>query len=363
MRDSVTPISNRKAIQDEAALWVVRMDQRALSEQETQALKSWLRASSTHARIFRETVEVYGSADILLVLSDLFPLEPVKKPKQQQPLFRQKYSLAFAACAMVLVTALSVFMWQGRWDPFDDGSRDLANYSTLVGGKKVVVLSDGSTVILNTDTSVAIRFNDQRREVVLERGEAYFEVAKNPERPFVVYAGDGQVTAVGTAFSVRMHQSLVEVAVTEGKVAVQSDRAERDLLPLPSMGNGLSGVVKGEADQIRAVLVQSGQVVTYDDQVIAELEIVAPEVMARKMIWQQGMLAFEAEPLENVIAEFSRFTHLEIIIADDELKAVKVDGYFKSDDITGMLDSLQYNFGIEIARLDKDRIRLNKGRR
>ncbi len=81
--------------------------------------------------------------------------------------------------------------------------------------------------------------------------------------------------------------------------------------------------------------------------------------MVRKLIWQQGMLAFEAEPLADVIAEFSRYSQLEIIIADDQLKAVKVDGYFKSDDITGMLNSLQYNFGVEITRLDNGSISLS----
>ncbi len=342
-------------MQEESALWVVRMEQQTLSDQETKELKSWLKASLVHAQIFRETLEVYGRADILMVLAELLPLEQVKQPPPRPSLYRQ-YSLAVAACVIALVTTLSVLLWQGGGNPFDNGQRDMASYSTEIGDSKVIVLSDGSTVILNTDTLIDIRFDEQRRQLLLDRGEAYFEVAKNPGRPFIVYAGDGQITAVGTAFSVYKRQNVVEVTVKEGKVTVQSDRAILDALPTPPMNNSLSA----GGSPIKAVLLQSGQVATYDgDKIIAQIETVEPKEMVRNLIWQQGMLAFEAEPLENVIAEFSRYNQQEIIIVDDELKSVKVDGYFKSDDITGMLNSLQYNFEIKITRLDNDSISLS----
>jgi len=353
--DSVIPFPNRKAIQDEAALWVVRMEQQALSDRETRELKSWLKASLVHAQIFRETVEVFGRADILMVLSELLPLEPIRDSQPHQHR-RRPYYLAVAAGVMALVTTLSVLTWQGVSNPVDNDRRDMASYETEVGGRKVVVLSDGSTITLNTNTLLDIRFDEHFRRLVLNRGEAYFEVAKNPDRPFIVYAGDGQTTAVGTSFSVYRRQDVVEVTVTEGKVTVQSDRAILDALPASPMNDALSG--GGSA--ITAVLVQSGQVAIYDDdKIIAPVATVEPPVMVRKLIWQQGMLGFEAEPLEDVIAEFSRYSQLEIIIADDQLKAVKVDGYFKSDDIIGMLNSLQYNFGIETTRLDDNRISLS----
>ena len=352
--DSVIPFPNRGVVQEQSAQWVVRMEQQALSDEETRELKSWLKASSVHAQIFRETVEVYGRADILMVLSELLPLEQVKEPQPRQSLYRQ-YSLAVAACVMVLVTTLSVLLWPGVWNPIDNGQRELASYSTAIGDSKIVVLSDGSTVTLNTDTLLDIQFDEQRRRLVLDRGEAYFEVAKNPGRPFIVYAGTGQITAVGTAFSVYKRQNVVEVTVIEGKVTVQSDRVILGAIPAPSLDNALPA----SRSPITAVLLQSGQVATYDNKIIAQVETVEPKVMVRNLIWQQGMLAFEAEPLENVIAEFGRYNQLEIIIADEQLKAVKVDGYFKSNDITGMLNSLQYNFGVEITRLDNDSISLS----
>ncbi len=353
--DSVIPFPSRKAIQEEAALWVVRMEQQALSDQDTQELKSWLKASLAHAQIFRETVEVFGRADILMVLSELLLLEPVKESQSRKRL-RRPYFLAAAAGVMALVTTLSVLTWQGVSNPVDNDRRDMASYETEVGGRKVVVLSDGSTITLNTNTLLDIRFDEHFRRLVLNRGEAYFEVAKNLDRPFIVYAGDGQTTAVGTAFSVYKRQDVVEVTVTEGKVTVQSDWATLDALPASPMDDALSD----GGSPITAVLVQSGQVAIYDDdKIIAPVATVEPPVMVRKLIWQQGMLGFEAEPLEDVIAEFSRYSQLEIIIADDQLKAVKVDGYFKSDDIIGMLNSLQYNFGIETTRLDDNRISLS----
>jgi len=361
--DSVIPFPNRKFVQEEAAHWVIRIEQQALSDSETIELKSWLQASSVHAQIFRETLEVYGRADILTVLAELLPLEQVKQPPPRPSLYRQ-YSLPIAACVMLLVTTLSVFMWQGGWNPMDQGGwdpmdnvqRELASYSTAIGDSKVVVLSDESTVTMNTDTLINIQFDEQHRRLVLDRGEAYFKVAKNPDRPFIVYAGDGQITAVGTAFSVYKRQNVVEVTVTEGKVTVQSDRAILDTLPAPSMDDELSG----SGTPITAVLLQSGQVVSYDDEkIIAQVETVETNVIVKNLIWQQGMLAFEAEPLENVIAEFSRYNQQEIIIVDDELKALKVDGYFRSGDISGMLDSLQFNFGVKITRLDNDSISLS----
>jgi transmembrane sensor len=350
---------------EQAAQWLLRLEQGRLNEQEKRALKTWLAQSSQHVDAFRDTLTTWDKMDVLAGLSDIFPLEKMASTRHQNHLQAVPISWGGSIAAVLVVCALGLGALQlsGIFGPRgDDATLYSTLYSTQIGGKKQVVLEDGSIVTLNTNTQLQIAFNQSQRAVNLLQGEAFFEVEKETKRPFVVYAAGGQVTAVGTAFSVYKKNGVVEVTVTEGVVQLDSTTK---VLP-GQHSNQHSSQHTSEhpneqklSDSASAVLVEKGHVASYGET-IGSVESVEPEVIAKRLFWQQGMLAFEGESLQDVVAEFSRYSSLNITIADDEIRGVRVGGYFKSDDIAGMLNSLQYNFGIHVVRLDKDHVRLEK---
>lgn len=344
-------------------MWLVEMDARPLTREEEDHLKQWLAESDEHVRVLRETAEVYDQAEILSVLADLMPL-PAAQAEVREPestaVFGGWRNAGWAMAATV-VFAVGLVMFSREY--IGGGAEAPENYyATEIGGRQSVQLADGSSITLNTDTSLRVEFSRDRRRIVLERGEAFFEVAPDASRPFTVAAGHGQVTAVGTAFSVYRRRGDIEVTVTEGRVRVEPEQPAVETEVAAPVG---SESVEAELAEVavtqqRQIFLGQGEVAVFGDTV-EQVEAVEPEALSRELMWQQGMLAFEDESLEAVIAEFSRFTELTITIEDESLKDIRVDGYFHSDDIAGMLTSLRLNFGIEVVRQDKDSISLKQG--
>ena len=207
------------AIERAAAEWVLRA-QGGLSPAERREFETWLRRDARHAEIFAEMDDTSKLLDQLrdpalapagtvpFTLSSTATAAPVRRGA------RHWAAVGLAAAALVAVAWTIGARWQGARENV------VATYATEVGVTRTVTLSDGSVVHLNTDTVVEAAYSPTERRVRLTRGEAFFSVAKNPQRPFWVEAGAVSVRAVGTAFNVRFRPQAVEVLVKEGKVSV-----------------------------------------------------------------------------------------------------------------------------------------------
>jgi transmembrane sensor len=187
------------------------------------------------------------------------------------------------------------------------------NYAAGIGQVREVVLADGSVVTLNTNSKMSVKFTKERREVHLLQGEALFDVAKNKKRPFVVVAGDMQVRAVGTSFTVSMLPSHpIQVLVREGVVE-------------------LNRVSKGRTVPVR---------VSANTQVLAsrDVPIVAAEVSAAKierdLAWQFGHLAFDNKTLQDAADEFARYSDVRIVV-EPTVANRTVTGLFIANDPIG----------------------------
>jgi transmembrane sensor len=188
-------------------------------------------------------------------------------------------------------------------------------YVSGVGELRQVSLADGSSMTLNTDTEARVRFSNSAREIQLTRGEAHFEVAKDPVRPFVVRSDGLTVTAIGTAFSVRADRGRVDVTVTEGVVElVQADTT--------------SAVV---AEPHRRVSANQRAIVTAARPV--EVRPIEHEEAERRLAWRAGMVAFNGEPLAEAVAEVNRHNRRRIVIEDPALAGRPVIGMFRANDI------------------------------
>jgi transmembrane sensor len=220
-------------------------------------------------------------------------------------------------------------------------------FETEVGGNRRAVLADRSQLLLNTDSRLRVRLANARRDSELIRGEAYFSVAHEKLRPFYVKAGRTLVCAMGTAFSVRIHDDhSVEVLVAEGRVAMGTTE--------PGSGSGAP------------VLADSAPHAASNESVAASANSLVIRqhpagYVARKLAWTIGNISFDGETLTEAVGEFNRYNRRHLVIADPAIASMKVGGSFEANDPESFAATLEKHFGVQrvpAARGDNDVIRL-----
>lgn len=341
-------LPDQRAIEEAAALWALRLDEGNLSAADEAAFRAWYHASDLHKMAFDRLSKVWAGLDGLSDLTDLAAADDVKSALKSDRLviFQQTRTRilvgAIAACfALVGILSASNAFW-----PANAGFEHV--YQTALGEQQTVDLPDGSTVILNTDTALNVVFTSDARSVKLERGEAFFDVASDKSRPFSVDTDSGRVTAVGTAFSVRVLEEKIDVVVTHGRVALA-----------PALLEPTETVVYSAIAEPRNMEITAGQAATFAQGVEA-LDQIAPVEIERRLDWRDGMLAFKGEPLEQVVRDISRYTDLVIEIDGDEIRQQPIGGYFKVGETDALLEALATLSDLEIEQVDDSRIRITR---
>jgi transmembrane sensor len=210
-------------------------------------------------------------------------------------------------------------------------------------------LPDGSLVELQPRAELAINFSATAsgpRRVELLKGAAFFQVAKNPERPFIVTSGGVEFRAVGTAFSVGLGQQEVEVIVTEGQVAIEEASAvggTRDVAPLVIAGN------RAVVDLVRR---ETAAVIT---------PTTAAEV-GGKLAWRVPRLEFSETPLSEVVGLLNQHSGNRLRLASPELGRVEISGALRADNLEPLLQMLAANYSIRAQRGTDGRIELQRGK-
>ena len=331
-------IESRRKLEDAAGAWIARLEADDVSESDRRCFAEWLAEDRRHRETFEAMRHTWHRLDALGTV-----VHGVAGEKPQATVERSRRRGIVWAAAATLLLAVGSASWVVLYAPA------FVEYETAVGHQLSVSLEDSSTVDLNTDTLITVDFTDDERAIRLVRGEAHFTVAKDAQRPFVVSAGDGIVKAVGTQFNVYLTASReIEVTVTEGIVEVA--KADESI--------GSSAAPASPELPLQAARVSEGQHVRYNGQVGAVAEMPAPEV-ERRLAWRQGMLSFDGETLEQVVAEVGRYTNIQFIIADPELRELQVGGYFRSNDLTALTELLETAFGVDVKR-DGQRIILTR---
>jgi transmembrane sensor len=348
--------AERDPVYEVAADWLLRLRQPNLSLEDTLGWQQWMEQDASHREAFRALEVVWGKFDAVPALERVAPESlrddrydgtvPVSAWKAaQSPAFWHRPR--HWALAAVVLLALACVMVGSVLAPVltAELSRDRA-FETAVGENAVVQLSDGTEVQLGGHTRLTVSFGPHLREIDLAQGEAYFAVAKDPARPFLVRAGTATVTAVGTEFNVRRSDDRVVVSVLEGRVLVQPMAS---VLPIPWAP--LSRAV-GTAAPLDA-----GQRSTVNRRGIESTRSVADASSA--VAWQRGRMAFEAEPLRYVVQDVNRYSDKPIVIADARTADLRVTGTVTEANVIGWLHSLESAFGIH-ADIQPDRIVLSQ---
>lgn len=194
------------------------------------------------------------------------------------------------------------------------------HYRTALGETRMVPLADGSLVHLNTNSSIEVALRDDIRSIKLLKGEARFDVAHDPKRPFIVNADGTLVRAVGTMFNVRLRPDVTELTVIQGIVAVR---------------NGNSAVRRIESG--RSAAVRSGSIA------VTHLE---PAKIKQRIAWQDGMVEFEGDTLAQAVEEFNRYRATPLVIGDPALASLRVGGAFRLDRSQDFVQALESGFGV-----------------
>ncbi|HYX45858.1 MAG TPA: FecR domain-containing protein [Sphingomicrobium sp.] len=329
-------MTDAQEIEANAAQWLIRQD--ATGDTEAPAFAAWLAADSRHRAAYIRLAAAWQRTARLKRLrpegdpvdSDL--LSPTADHKLKRGL---KSWTPFSLAAGIAILALSVTLWFTS----DRGAR---TYRTDVGGLSRVVLADGSTVTLNTDTELRVRMLPERREIDLLRGEAQFAVAHDASRPFEVSAARRIVRAVGTAFDVRLDPDrAMQVLVTEGRVAVEdaSGIASVDAPPVATVSAGESAVA------------HEGRV---------SVHRVSSAEQSRRLAWQVGELSFQGEALREAVAEFNRYNRRKLKVEDRAIADREIGGVFQATDVDSFVAALQRSFDVTASASDDGTIVLKR---
>jgi transmembrane sensor len=371
--DNIAIFSSKAEIKEEAAAWIVQLDQGGLSEAKLREFEAWMGRSQMHRNYLLKLAANWEAMGVMEELADLFPLPGVEPPGQPLPSGRGKVFAGLAtylrlplvagAVSAVLLAAV-LLIYQGAPDHAE--VRNI--YATSVGEQSQYTLEDGSGILLNTDSVLKVDYGENWRAVHLLRGEASFEVAKNPDRPFVVYSGGGMIWAVGTAFNVRYTSESVDVVVTEGTVKVFSNAHQDAALNLDSVvkslphsqpgAPGLSTVKGSGFDNSSSAVLSVGQAVRYN-KAANKVEMMDEQAVVRKLSWMNGALVFKGETLAQALDEIARYTDKQFVIVDPSISQLKVGGRFKTDDIDALLQALGEALPIRVEAVSSQRIQLS----
>jgi len=299
-------------INQEAAEWAAKVD-RGLSTDEQSALDAWLAGNSRRVGAYARM------RAIALQTERVAALGPVHDPAvetESRP-SRRKFLFTGGAIAASVI-GMGALGWV---------LHDRVGYHTQKGEMRRIVLDDGSIVTLNTSSRVDVRLSDNRREIWLANGEALFDVASDKARPFVVYAGDTQIRAIGTSFAVSTQASkAAEVLVGEGIVEVT--RMGGRPLRLKANMHALSAPAA------------SGESIAVREMPASKLE--------QSLAWRDGRIAFEGETLQEAVIEFLRYSDTRIIVEDPALASERIAGLYSNNDPVGFAKAVALSLHAQV---------------
>ncbi len=336
----------------EACEWLARMDGGELSELEKSELNKWVRKSDNNKKELERLAIIWDSIEDANLENVKFDVSNSELDQLHINTIEQSRKSKFKifmsiAASLMLCISLGLIMHFHNLAQFKSTN---GKYETGIGDQQTVELADGSEIRLNTNTLVEVNYYDGKRNIHLYKGEAHFNVAHDPDKPFTVKARKGDVRALGTIFSVRVKNDRVNVIVEEGKVRIRANERSNQLedATLTTIDENLD-----KEEKSLMVVANAGNSVVFDEQEIESIIEEEKEVIERKFSWRQGMLAFDDEPLSDVIEEVSRYTSNKIIIADPNIRSLRVGGYYPIGKIQAIFDALELNLGLHVNQVDE----------
>lgn len=299
------------SIDDAAVAWFVRLQDEQTTPADRAEFEAWLASDSAHAEAWQEIERIWG------VLGQISHLIATPVPAATRIAVRRspaRHWRQFAAAAVVLLALMA------GWQLLPIGM--LADHRTDIGERRVIRLEDGSQIELGPSSALDVAFASERRGVRLLAGEAFFTVARDSNRPFMVEARQGRIEVLGTAFDVKMSDDAVSVTVTHNAVAVSASGG-------------------------RPVRLDQGQAVSYDSGGVSAVRVADLDAVAA---WRHDQLVFHDAPLASVLAELARYRRGRVQLLGTDLGARRVTAVFDARRPDAAIETIAHSLGLRMLR-------------
>lgn len=317
-------------IEDDADFWVVRMHSDQVTSEDERLFAEWLAADPAHGEAYDRCNRLWAGFGALRhdpeVLDAFVGLR--ERAPRPGPSRRGLLAASLAGGGLIVGGLLASEALFGT-----------KAYATEVGEQQRVVLDDGSTVTLNTDTAIRVRFEQGERKIWLDRGQAYFAVARD-RRPFKVFVGGDELVGTGSAFDVRKTGESARVTLEEGAVRIYRRANKAD-------GSSAAPAVVLKPGE-RAVVAEAGA---------PRVAVVDPRGVGA---WRFGRMVLDSEPLGSAVAEINRYNARQIVLADPALKDLALNGVFQTGKPEAFVEALVAAFPVEVRSQDAQTIYLQR---
>ncbi len=359
-RNDPPSLDSTPTVAEEAARWFVRLQESSATPQTFREWQQWLSAEPEHRQIYDQmemtalrisrtpAMPALPSAaelaqdtyDGTLPLRDWKCTSTPAEQSQTRPWWPwNRFAIAAALALLALGAGWLLLRPTAGLYP-----RDI--YRTSAGQRHTLILPEGSRVTLDAGSVLEVNLTAQRRSLKLERGEAYFQVAKDRQRPFVVQAGSANVTAVGTAFNVRMSEDRTVVAVTEGKVEFFVAPG-KDTMALSNNPNPSTHAPASSGRATLAAEVSAGEAVSYVDD--GRLQALPAQAAPLATSWLEGRRQYRDEPLRYVLTDLDRYTGQRIRLDDPAVGDLHFTGTINLQNSAAWLRGLSVALPVSIT--------------
>lgn len=351
-----------KRLDDTARHWFVRIQDEDIDIEEINQWQNWLDAAPQNAAAYEKVVAAWEASDAIITdtvwsgleksadndeddsydgdISVAKHLEAVASKKASTPFWQKSARLLSLTAALVTISLVTINEYYNR------SSLDEALISTTAetfirtnrAEHHTAKMSDGSLIEVGAMSRVSVDYTPTERSIWLEEGEAFFEVASDADRPFIVSTPLGNVTAIGTAFNVKLSNDRIVVTVTEGEVKMN---VPRENATISSDGVESSFVAAG---------ITAGEAVLYTENAGLEIEHTAP--LKENIAWRNKNLGYRTETLKYVISDLQRYSNLKFKIADPRVASMQYSGTVRPDKVDKWLKALPEVFPIEIYTIN-----------
>jgi transmembrane sensor len=356
-------------LREAAAAWHDRVHRERVPDETLDALALWLAESPEHRAAYEEIDRTWADLKSLAHDPQILALRHEAALRLTRRTSRSIRPLTWVAAAVILVVLGTTFTMLGTRLTSDRSpvamlldvlrTHSDGRYATATGERLTVILEDGSQLTLNTQTELKVAFTRAERTVHLIHGQALFEVAKDPTRPFVVMAHNRRFIAVGTAFDVRLDGAQINVTMVEGTVRVErtaklsvTENAPPSAMPGAAV-SAQSGTAHTELDTLAnappAVTITAGEQLTVDSE---SQDRVRPSDPERVTSWRRGQVIFDNTRLADAVAEINRYSDTKIELTDPALADLRLSGGFATGHPAVFVEAITTYFPIRTRAAD-----------
>lgn len=319
----------------EASLWIARLTSGTASAEEQIRFEEWRRTHPRYARAYDEVAVTWGQLNDMGALVRAVDLGrnfgASSRCAMRALASRTRTRRISLSLAATLMAAVCIGFWLNSRGPE-------TLFQTGVGEHATVKLPDGSSLDLNSNSLARVVYSAQARTVRLERGEGYFEIKRDAQRPFWVAARKSWIGAVGTAFNVDLRSTGLRVTVSEGVVKVAGSVATPAPPAVDQVQPAFSVLRAGQQADVQGAM--------------TNVRSLAPTQIARSLSWRHGSIYFAGDRLQDVVEELNRYTNTSMVIDEGDLRNLAIAGTFEASErgAEALLTSLQEGFGLKVRK-------------